>query len=133
VPYQRIVYPGIDYHGKLWRGLRSRQLRKCRYCVMCAEEGNPRVLATVVDHITPHRGDQELFKDPANLQSLCRTHHNSSKQKEEIRGVTALGCDVSGWPKDRGHYWNGGTADVKPYELAGAKSAFARKQRKSDP
>ena len=40
----------------------------------------------VLDHIIPHRGDYPLWKDPDNLQSLCATHHNGTKQREELRG-----------------------------------------------
>jgi 5-methylcytosine-specific restriction protein A len=33
-------------------------------------------VATRVDHIKPHRGDQELFWDPTNHQPLCERCHN---------------------------------------------------------
>ncbi|WP_342664986.1 HNH endonuclease [Shimazuella kribbensis] len=40
-------------------------------------ERNGRVVpATVVDHITPHKGDRELFWDSTNWQSMCSTCHN---------------------------------------------------------
>ena len=39
--------------------------------------------ATVVDHITPHRGDKVLFWNSANWQPLCAHHHNAHKQREE--------------------------------------------------
>ena len=32
--------------------------------------------ATVVDHITPHKGDHNKFNDMSNLQSLCRSCHS---------------------------------------------------------
>lgn len=36
------------------------------------------------DHIRAHRGDEHLFWDPANLQTLCTSPcHNSAKQREE--------------------------------------------------
>lgn len=41
--------------------------------------------ATVVDHITPHRGDKALFWDWRNWQSLCARCHNSVKQRLERR------------------------------------------------
>lgn len=47
---------------------------------MCQAEGKPYSLASVVDHITPHRGDYALFWDQANWQSLCAPHHNGAKQ-----------------------------------------------------
>ncbi|WP_343040029.1 HNH endonuclease signature motif containing protein [Methylocystis heyeri] len=41
--------------------------------------------ATVVDHITPHKGDIKLFWDRKNWQPLCEPCHNSRKQREERR------------------------------------------------
>jgi 5-methylcytosine-specific restriction endonuclease McrA len=63
---------------------------------MCQQQGRA-AAATVVDHIIPHRiGDalaskdaQQIsaararFWDSANWQSLCTTHHNSTKQAQE--------------------------------------------------
>jgi 5-methylcytosine-specific restriction endonuclease McrA len=39
--------------------------------------------ATVVDHIKPHRGDQNLFWEETNWQTLCQRHHDRDKQREE--------------------------------------------------
>lgn len=66
------------------------------------------VAATVVDHITPHKGDSALFWDKANWQSLCKRCHDSVKQAEEKSG-TIRGCDLSGLPIDPRHPWRGGT------------------------
>ena len=53
--------------------------------------------ASVVDHIKPHKGDEGLFWDTKNLQSLCSICHQSTKQKIEKRGVVRqIGLD--GWP-----------------------------------
>jgi 5-methylcytosine-specific restriction endonuclease McrA len=48
--------------------------------------------ATIVDHIKPHRGDQNLFWDQTNWQALCRRHMieiNSAKSRgatpEDVR------------------------------------------------
>lgn len=73
-------------------------------CVMCEREGRVTV-ATVVDHIRPHRGDQALFWDKDNWQPLCKVHHDSAKQREEARGYVS-GCDAGGRPIDPGHPWN---------------------------
>lgn len=48
----------------------------------CARCGQP---ATVVDHITPHKGDRKLFWSRSNWQPLCRHCHSSTKQSEERR------------------------------------------------
>jgi len=37
----------------------------------------------VVDHIVPHRGDMQIFWDPNNWQSLCRTCHNKKTARGE--------------------------------------------------
>jgi hypothetical protein len=59
--------------------------------------------ATVADHITPHKGDYNLFWH-GELQSLCPHHHNSIKQQLETGepGYSrAVGLD--GWPTDPNH------------------------------
>ena len=60
-----------------WQKARAEYLMFHPECVVC---GAP---ATVVDHITPHRGTKELFWDWRNWQSLCAHHHNSAKQRQE--------------------------------------------------
>ena len=71
---------------------------------MCAQQGRT-TPATVVDHIKRHGGNQSLFWDKANWQSLCGPHHNSTKQRAEHRGFIA-GCDLTGRPVDPAHPWN---------------------------
>lgn len=39
--------------------------------------------ATEVDHIVPHRGDERLFRDEKNLQSLCRPCHSRKTAVED--------------------------------------------------
>lgn len=63
------------------------------------------VAATIVDHVIPHRGDQQLFWDKSNWQSLCKHCHDSHKQRIEKSGRES-GCDVSGIPIDKTHHWN---------------------------
>jgi 5-methylcytosine-specific restriction protein A len=71
---------------------------------MCTEQGHI-TIATVVDHVTEHKGNEELFFDPANLQSLCKPHHDGAKQRQEHRGYV-IGIDASGRPIDASHAWN---------------------------
>jgi len=40
----------------------------------CYDEGR-QTMATLTDHIRPHRGDPIAFWDPKNWQSLCATCH----------------------------------------------------------
>lgn len=42
--------------------------------------------STVVDHITPHKGDVSLFWDAANWQALAKPCHDSWKRRIEKRG-----------------------------------------------
>lgn len=63
------------------------------------------VPATVVDHITPHKGDSDLFWQASNHQALCKHCHDSHKQRLEKSG-TVLGCTEKGAPIDPNHHWN---------------------------
>jgi 5-methylcytosine-specific restriction protein A len=79
-----------------WDIARSNYLVFNPWCVMCNQ------IATVVDHIVPHKGSMTLFWDKANWQSLCRTCHSSTKQSIEHKGYDkAIGVD--GWPTDARH------------------------------
>ncbi|QJQ03928.1 HNH endonuclease [Herbaspirillum rubrisubalbicans Os34] len=98
VDYKRL------YGTKQWFRLRHHQLQKEPLCRFCLEQKRVSA-ATLVDHIEPHRGVEEKFYDPANLQSLCKPCHDSIKQQMEKSGVMR-GCDESGLPLDRNHHWN---------------------------
>ena len=71
-------------YGGRWQRLSKQFLRQSEnaLCVMRKAEGTTKQ-AEVVDHITPHKGDQTLFWDPTNWQGLCRSHHSRDKQAEE--------------------------------------------------
>ena len=70
------------YNLPVWKDdLRPAQLLREPFCSECAKQGR-RTRATVVDHVTPHRGDWLLFIDPANHQSLCKHHHDKKTAKE---------------------------------------------------
>lgn len=58
------------YRGARWRALRAKIIKRDGCCVVCGHERG-----LVVDHITPHRGDVDLFYDEDNLQVLCALHH----------------------------------------------------------
>ncbi|WIJ24233.1 HNH endonuclease [Devosia sp. RR2S18] len=64
-----------------WRKARAAYLLAHPHCVRC---GNP---AAVVDHVTPHKGDDRLFWDRTNWQALCTSCHSKHKQREERRPV----------------------------------------------
>ena len=76
-----------EYHAwyslPIWTDdLRPTQLLREPWCRECAKRGI-RTRATVVDHITPHRGDWAKFIDPTNLQSLCKTCHDRKTAREQ--------------------------------------------------
>ena len=64
---------------------------------LCVRAGRA-VPATAVDHIEPHRGDQALFWDPNNHQSLCGHCHDSVKAQ-----IERSGRDQRGLPLDPSH------------------------------
>ena len=69
-------------YGMAWQRARRGFLLSHPLCVMCTAEGKT-TIAEVVDHIQPHRGDQSLFWDQSNWQSLCKAHHDSDKARQE--------------------------------------------------
>ncbi|MGC7561347.1 HNH endonuclease [Pasteurella sp. PK-2025] len=95
------------YSRKAWKQLRLDHLAKEPLCVFCMRDGKL-TPATVVDHIKAHKGDLNLFFDENNLQSLCKLHHDSSKQKAEINKINEIGCDKNGFPIDPNHPFNKG-------------------------
>lgn len=62
-----------------WDAARKAYLRRHPLCAVCGAR------ASVVDHITPHKGDKGRFWDQDNWQPLCLHHHNSAKQRQERR------------------------------------------------
>jgi 5-methylcytosine-specific restriction enzyme A len=87
-----------------WQQARAGYLKKHPLCVHHEKMGRV-VAATVVDHKIPHKGDMTLFWDSKNWQSLCKTCHDSWKQRLEKSGKVA-GCDQKGMPIDPNHHWN---------------------------
>lgn len=71
------------YGTAQWQKLRwsvlVRDLFTCQRCKVI----EPLTARLVADHRIPHRGDLSLFWDPKNLQCLCKTCHDSDKQREE--------------------------------------------------
>ena len=59
-----------------WNKARKTYLRLNPLCVKC---GKP---ATEVDHITPHKGDMQLFWDVNNWQPLCHECHSRKTYSE---------------------------------------------------
>ncbi|MBY0474205.1 MAG: HNH endonuclease [Nitrosomonas sp.] len=91
-------------YGYKWQQAREGFLKKHPLCVDHESRGQV-VAAKIVDHIVPHRGDMKLFWDRSNWQSLCKTCHDSHKQRIEKSGVDA-GCNTNGMPIGKNHHWN---------------------------
>ncbi len=72
-------------YGGRWQKARAAFLRNHPLCVRCGEKGSV-VLAEVVDHKVPHRGDSTLFWDASNWQSLCKRCHDVKTTREDGGG-----------------------------------------------
>lgn len=70
------------YGLKRWQWLSRWFRRQHPLCDHCTAAGLV-VAAEVVDHIRPHRGDESLFWDLVNLQSLCASCHSSKTVRED--------------------------------------------------
>ena len=62
-------------YDRRWQATRARFLRMHPLCAECGRAGRI-VAASVVDHITPHRGDKALFWDEGNWQPMCKACHD---------------------------------------------------------
>jgi 5-methylcytosine-specific restriction endonuclease McrA len=75
------------YNTTEWRRLRidifKRDLFTCQWPGCGRVEGNTSLL--VADHVVPHRGDERLFWNCTNLQTLCKPCHDGPKARVEAR------------------------------------------------
>jgi len=72
-------------YGAKWQKASKAFLRAhplCQ-CPECKEGQLQTTLATVVDHVTPHRGDMGLFWDSNNWQSMSKTCHDRKTARED--------------------------------------------------
>ena len=101
------------YNTKRWQALRTATFKRDMFiCQMCNEptkltkDRRDRKAATC-DHKIAHKGDEVLFFDLDNLQTVCKKCHDSTKQREEVQGYSdEIGLD--GWPVDSNHPFNRG-------------------------
>lgn len=61
-----------------WNRYRRTFLMNHPLCARCGK------MATVVDHITPHKGNKSLFWDVNNHQALCEKCHNRKTRLEDM-------------------------------------------------
>lgn len=76
-------------YGPEWRRYRIGYLVNHPLCVMCADAG-VLAAAALVDHIEPHRGDQDLFWSASNHQALCYSCHTRKTAREGGRVEESL-------------------------------------------
>ena len=60
-----------------WRKVRKEYLQ---YHPACSDCGR---MATVVDHIVPHRGNEDLMFDMGNFQALCKSCHGRKTARDD--------------------------------------------------
>jgi 5-methylcytosine-specific restriction protein A len=65
-----------QYNCARWKNERKKFLEENPRCNRCGDE------ATVVDHIIEHRGNEELFWEQSNWQSLCSDCHKMKTIRE---------------------------------------------------
>lgn len=83
-------------YGAAWQKARRHYLAKYPLCATCQSRDQVTV-ASVVDHVIPHRGDMALFWESSNWQALCKPCHDQDKARLE-RGSHAIGAGLDGWP-----------------------------------
>lgn len=76
-------------YGSKWQAARAEYLEANPTC-RTAGCGKP---ATVVDHITPHRGDLALFWRRSNWQPLCAGCHGRKTARRDGGFGRAVKCD----------------------------------------
>ena len=98
----------VLYASKHWAVIRRQALTRDNYvcqhlnCGVYLQAGRQSPKSAVVHHIKAHQGNLELFCDLNNLQSVCKSCHDSSIQSTEALGYdTQIGND--GWPTDPKH------------------------------
>jgi 5-methylcytosine-specific restriction endonuclease McrA len=80
------------YNLKRWQVLRSEIFLRDHYTCQCGcglMECGTSLL--VCDHKIPHRGDERLFWDPTNLQTLRKVCHDRDKQRAEQSSLHTRG------------------------------------------
>ena len=73
------------YNSARWQALRMQVLTDALFT--CANPNCRRIChdtsKLVADHKQPHRDDEDLFWNRANLQCLCKPCHDGAKQRAE--------------------------------------------------
>lgn len=100
VPTHRQQTKSRPHNSVAWQKASAAWIQQYPLCVLCVCRGeynrgvSDMSVSTqrnlIVDHITPHRGDMDLFWDQNNWQTLCRCPcHDVEKSRHEHKGRTA--------------------------------------------
>ncbi|KQZ81884.1 HNH endonuclease [Mesorhizobium sp. Root157] len=81
------------YKTSRWQKLRWSVLVRDLFTCQMAGCGRiePNTSLLVADHKQPHRGNEQLFWDEANLQCICKACHDRLKQREERDSMQTRG------------------------------------------
>jgi 5-methylcytosine-specific restriction protein A len=66
-----------------WEKARKHFLAEHPFCGECDRQGRPITPANIVDHVRPHRGNQERFWNIDLWESLCKRCHDHKTPMEE--------------------------------------------------
>lgn len=69
------------YKSRAWRQLRAAILAAEPLCCDCTRLGRVTV-AVDVHHVVERRDRPDLALDPANLEPLCKPHHNGRRRQK---------------------------------------------------
>ena len=76
---------------------------RCIRFAACAKQEGKITVATIVDHVIPHKGDSVLFNDVRNWQPLCKAHHDRTKQRIDVHGFSTEVDPSTGLYRDPKH------------------------------
>jgi 5-methylcytosine-specific restriction protein A len=79
-------------YGRKWQAASAGFLARHPFCADIYKVHGIRVeMATLTDHIVPHKGDMVLFWDRKNWQPLCASCHGIKTAKEDGGGWRSPG------------------------------------------
>lgn len=70
------------YQTPQWKARAAQHKKENPLCAECERNGRTTAVYCT-DHIVPHRGDERLFFDEDNWQSLCRDCHQTKTMRGE--------------------------------------------------
>jgi hypothetical protein len=88
------------FHSSIiWQRARARQLRAVPYCERCLAE-HTLTVAVIAHHKIDVDERPDLRLDPANLESLCRQHHEIEHHRAP---AYSRDFGLDGLPTDKNH------------------------------